>query len=526
MQRECIAKALHELLVAEPNQDKRKLLAALRERGFAGLSTTDVNSVLYASRSLFASDGRTPPRWRLAGPKAGSRLTLPTAAISPASPRSYVGAGPRAWQQEALAAWLANGRRGVIEAVTGTGKTTVGVLAAAASVDVGQKVLILVPGLELLDQWYEVLRRDLPTVRIGRFGGEHKQDMPLHDIVVATVQSASQRQMLRPPMRGLLIADEVHRYGAATFALALDPEFDARLGLTATYACEDHGLADHLDPYFGGVVHRCDYERGLADGILARFRVGLIGVDFITEEREQYDQYDERARTLRRRLVADHGCPQEPFGEFMTAVTRLSEGGFESSRPTTDARAYLNAFSKRRQLLADCRRKHEALAGLAPMLSSAIRGLVFTETKESARDAARILRRHGVAAMDFTSELKLWERKARLAEFKRGGVRLLTAPRVLDEGIDVPEANVGVILAASRSKRQMIQRMGRVIRPKTDNGPATFIVMYVRDTSEDPANGAHADFLDQLVDVAEETTYFPLGTTSAELLAWHLQGRA
>jgi RNA polymerase primary sigma factor len=123
--------------------------------------------------------------------------------------------------------------------------------------------------------------------------------------------------------------------------------------------------------------------------------------------------------------------------------------------------------------------------------------------------------------MDSTSSLKQWERRERLAEFKRGGVRVLAAPRVLDEGIDVPQANVGVILAASRSKRQMIQRMGRIIRPKADQRPATFVVMYVRGTSEDPANGAHAEFLDQLVDVAEETIRFPRGMTGAELLAWH-----
>jgi RNA polymerase primary sigma factor len=59
--------------------------------------------------------------------------------------------------REALAEWRSHGRRGVVEAVTGTGKTTVGVLAAAAAVDAGEKVLVLVPGRELLDQWYETL---------------------------------------------------------------------------------------------------------------------------------------------------------------------------------------------------------------------------------------------------------------------------------------------------------------------------------------------------------------------------------
>ncbi|WP_281241933.1 DEAD/DEAH box helicase [Geodermatophilus siccatus] len=210
----------------------------------------------------------------------------------------------------------------------------------------------------------------------------------------------------------------------------------------------------------------------------------------------------------------------------MSAVGQLSEGGIVDSRPTKDARRYLHAFSKRRQLLADCRRKHEALAGLAPLLASADRGLVFTETRQSADEAAYILREYGISALDFTSALKPWERKERLEAFKRGSVRVLAAPRVLDEGIDVPQADVGVILAASRSERQMIQRMGRVIRPKADHRPATFVVMYVRGTAEDPALGAHEDFLDQLTDVAEETVFFGPEATGAEMLAWHREGRA
>jgi superfamily II DNA or RNA helicase len=526
MQRERIADALHELLAAKPGQDKRQLLSGLRKWDIDGLTTTDVNSVLYKRRSRFTSDGDTPPRWRLADVNGAPSRTSHAASLSAARPCSYAGNEPRAWQQEALAAWRANGRRGVVEAVTGTGKTAVGVLAAAAAVEMGEKVLILVPGLELLEQWCEGLQRDLPNTRVGCFGSGHKDGFDVHDIVVATVQSASKWQILMPNSRGLLIADEAHRYGAAKFALALEPEFDARLGLTATYAREDDGVAGHLDPYFGGVVFTCNYERGLADEILARFRVGLIGVDFTADERELHDEYDEQARTLRRRLILEHGCPPEPFGEFMAAVGQLSEGGLDHSRPTRDARRYLNAFSKRRQLLADCRRKHEALADLAPLLASADRGLVFTETRNSADHAAYILREYGISALDFTSALKPWERKERLEDFKRGSVRVLAAPRVLDEGIDVPEANVGVILAASRSKRQMIQRMGRVIRPKADHRPATFVVMYVRGTAEDPALGAHGDFLDQLTDVAEEIACFGPKATGAQMLDWHRQGRA
>jgi superfamily II DNA or RNA helicase len=178
-----------------------------------------------------------------------------------------------------------------------------------------------------------------------------------------------------------------------------------------------------------------------------------------------------------------YGCPDEPFGVFMQAAAQLSQGGNDDSKATRCARRYLNAFNKRRALMADCGRKLEALGLLSPVLSRAERALVFTETVPGANSAATTLSALGVSAKAYTSKLATPIRKAMLERFRAGTIRVLAAPRVLDEGIDVPEADVGVIVAASRSRRQMIQRMGRVMRPKPDGGRATFLILYVRDTS-------------------------------------------
>ncbi|WP_170863301.1 DEAD/DEAH box helicase [Micromonospora sediminimaris] len=523
MQRELMWMLLQHLLADQPGQNKRQLLAGLRRLGQPNLTTTDVNRALYANSVLFAHDGATPPRWRMAAEAADDFAAI-LAAAATALPRCYRGNEPRAWQTEALAAWRTQGRRGVVEAVTGTGKTTVGVLAAAAAVDAAERVLVLVPGRELLDQWHDVLRRALPGVRVGRFGGGHEDSLHDHSVLVAIVHSAARHQMLPLGAPGLLVADEVHRYGAPTFAYALEPGFGARLGLTATYAREDNGLIEHLEPYFGRVVAGCSYERGLTDEILAPFRVGFLGVHFSPDEQERHDEYDERARALRRRMILDHGCPEEPFGEFIGAVNRLSQGSAADPR-TRDARNYLNAFTKRRQVLAECRSKQEALASLALVFATADRGLVFGETTTSAEQAAAVLRRNGVLAEAFTSELQQHERKDRLAGFREGKLKVLTAPRVLDEGIDVPQAELGVVMAGSKSKRQMIQRMGRVIRPKKDRRPAAFIVLYVRGTGEDPDNGAHEDFREQLIEVAQDIVDFGPDTSGADLLAWYCKGR-
>ena len=85
---------------------------------------------------------------------------------------------------------------------------------------------------------------------------------------------------------------------------------------------------------------------------------------------------------------------------------------------------------------------------------------------------------------------------------------MLAAPRVLDEGVDVPAADLAVIIGASRSRRQMVQRMGRVLRKKADGRRARFVVVFVEDTVEDPCSGAHETFLEEVVKVADGVSSF------------------
>ncbi|MEU4422076.1 DEAD/DEAH box helicase [Actinoplanes sp. NPDC024001] len=512
-----IQATLKDLLAQVPGQNKRQLLRGLSAQGLRDLTAREVNRALYANVGVFTHDGATPPRWRLADPGAagvtGSSGGFPL-------PRSYAGLEPRQWQREALSQWQAQGHRGVVEAVTGTGKTTVGVLAAAAAVDSEMSVLVLVPGQELLDQWHEVLQRDIPGWAVGRLGGGHRDSLVTHRILVSTVQSALNCPPLPVGTSALLVADEVHRYGAEGFARALAPGFVARLGLTATYERMDNGKVQFLEPYFGDMVASCSYERGLTDEILAPFRVAFLGARFTDEEKQAYEELNRIAKSTRQRLIAAHGCPSEPFGEFMKAVTDLNENAYGAAM--IDARRYLNAFSKRRRMLADSPGKFEALLRVSPILAACGRGLVFGETTHCAEQSTDLLNALHVPAASITSEVPTEERKLRLSMFKAGQLRVLAAPRVLDEGIDVPQADVGVILGASRSRRQMIQRMGRVIRPKFDRRPATFIVVYIEGSTEDPEQGAHEDFLEEMTEVArEEPTIFPHGTSAAELLAWY-----
>ncbi|SIS21968.1 DEAD/DEAH box helicase family protein [Williamsia sterculiae] len=409
----------------------------------------------------------------------------------------------RAWQQEALDRWNKCDRRAVVEAVTGTGKTTLGIHAAADALDRGLSVLVAVPGNELVNQWHRAIGAALPSARVGRRGDGYRDTFSDHDIIVSTVHSAITRSAPRPSGPALLVADEVHRYGASSFSRLLSDDYNERLGLTATFERSDNGVAEHLLPYFKNVLFGCDYLRGRSDGVLAPVRVMLVAVPLTPDEQSRYSNLDEIAKKERFLLTTKYGCRAEPFGHFMLDVQTVSDG-LPADPATRSAWTYLQAFSRRRELLAQTQGKVDALRSLAPVLRAGGRTLAFSETKQSAQIAAETLLDEGVLAAPYTSDLKPRDRIQLLDAFRFGEMTALVAPKVLDEGVDVPEADVGIILASSKSRRQMIQRMGRIIRPKADGRTASFLVFFARGTSEDPANGAHETFLEDLTAIAEE----------------------
>lgn len=523
MTRARLAEALGDLLAERPGLNAKQLVAGLLTVGLT-VNRTAVNSVLY-SDPVFRNDGTTPPRWRLATEAA----TAPAAAPVPAATPVPAGSTPTTkaastrglrlygWQEDALAAWRDQGEHGVVEAVTGTGKTMVGIAAALDTLRCRQKVCVLVPTRELMAQWVAQLRKQVPPhTRIGKLGDGHNDTLRTCDVLVAIVNSARDRDLHVPHGRGLLVADECHRYGSEANKEALDERFGRRLGLSATYARSDDGHIAWLDPFFGGTCYRMDYRCALADEVTAHFNVALIGCRFAPQEREQYEAFSRTAAKMRATLINAFGVPAEPIGEFMKAVNELSEGG-PGSR---EARRYLTAFSGKKKLLAETPSKAHALAQLAGAVQQADRTLVFTQTIEAAEAAADVLHSHGVTVEAVHSQLDPDSRRDCLRDFGSGELQAIVAPQILDEGVDVPAADLAVIVAASRTRRQMIQRMGRVLRRKADNRLARFAVLYVEGTTEDPSQGAHEDFLEEVTQVADMVQVFPAGSSAVAISAF------
>jgi superfamily II DNA or RNA helicase len=347
----------------------------------------------------------------------------------------------RPYQNDALEAWQRSGRRGTICLPTGSGKTRV---ALAAMARARQRTLCLAPTRALVEQW----RREIARYHrgpVGWFGDGEAVERP---ITVATFESAA-RNMVRLGGRfDFLVVDEAHHVGGLARSETLEMAVARiRLGLTATPAREASARAD-LDRVVGPVV----FELGLGDladcasEAVTPFDRVTIAVDLTPEERRAYAAEKERFVPFFAELR--RGMPGAAWSDLTRAAVVTPEG-----------RAALEAWRRARRTVALTAAKAAALAELLERHRDA-RTLIFTADNQT---ACAIARRHLI--MPITCDIARREREAALARFRAGDLRALVSTRALNEGVDVPAADVAILVGASGGEREYVQRIGRVLRP-------------------------------------------------------------
>jgi RNA polymerase primary sigma factor len=514
MSTELLAQIYAQLLL-EPGLTAREIAAKTGEH------KSNINSILYSYPGYFEIIRRDPPEWVV----VGASIPAPdqSVALAPAPPAvvSRLTSAPSSdlyqWQQEALEAWTSNGHRGIINAVTGAGKTRLALAAIGQHLEQNSShVVVIVPTIELLQQWHLQLCDRFPDHRIGMLGGGEKDYLSDHDILVAVVNTARNEFLGLPDGHsGLLVGDECHRLASDQNQLALEEEFKSRLGLSATHERLDGRHESVLIPYFGHVVYELNYKQAIEQDVISRVKVAMIAVEFTLEEMAQYEQLTEEMSVARRKLSSSYGLSGLNPGEFFIEVSKLASSG--DRRAAIAANMYLRPYRARRNLLAESEAKINALGILTGAIQDASGTIAFTESIDSTYEIVTAFSSKSIAAEAFHSELKKEERSTIFKGFSDGEIQLLSAPNILDEGIDVPEADLAIIVAGTSQRRQMIQRMGRVMRKKKDGRFARFAILYVKDTHEDPKKGAHEEFLNEVLEIAEESKLFK-ATSSPEKL--------
>jgi superfamily II DNA or RNA helicase len=361
----------------------------------------------------------------------------------------------RPYQEAALAAWNLAGRRGTAVLPTGSGKTR---LAIAAMARANVPALCLVPTRVLLDQWARTIQEILGVVP-GRLGdGERRIDT----ITVATFESAWRQMHRLGNQFGLVVVDEAHHFGSGLRDEALDMcTAPLRLGLTATKPCGRP--AARLEELLGPIVYELRVD-DLAGEFLAPYDTVVLHLDLTVKERTDYEGLMATFREVMRAFRRFQ--PEANWNEFAKAAARTDAG-----------RRAIAAWHRARKLIAFPAAKR-AMVGTLLDRHRATPTIVFTADNPT---AYAISRAHLI--MPLTCDIKRKERDRILTLFKDGKLRALVSAQVLNEGLDVPNAEVGIIVAGNKGEREYVQRVGRVLRPRPGKRALVYELV-VRSTPE------------------------------------------
>lgn len=372
---------------------------------------------------------------------------------------------PRPYQDDALTAWRAEGCRGVVVLPTGSGKTLVGAMAIA---ELGLWTLVVVPTIDLLGQWQRALAQALEGAEgeaealIGVYGGGAREVRP---ITIITYESAQLHPEL-PRRFGLLVFDECHHLPAPTYRQIAEGAFTPlRLGLSATPERAD---AEHLAlaALIGPEVYRREPEELSRERYLAAYDEERLGVALTPEDRARYEaaRATYRAFLARRRIVIT--SPADFQRKILWASARDPE-----------ARAAMLAWREARALALNAPGKLQLLEEIFARHHDE-RVLVFSEYNTLVGEVSRRF-----CIPQITHKTPAEERRLVLERFRAGHYSKLVTGRVLNEGVDIPDCGVAVIVSGNSTRREYVQRLGRVLRPKAAR--ACLYELVTEDTTEE-----------------------------------------
>lgn len=354
----------------------------------------------------------------------------------------------REWQKVAFQKWVENNFKGIVEVATAGGKTRFAIECIRYYLENVKypKIVVITPTTALADQWAVNLMTDLKINKndICVWPDENNIEKKFHVMVINTARKKLPI-LVKSNQDVFVIADEVHRYGSEENAKSFDEKFRFAVGLTATAKREfDEGLELKLIPSFGKIIYQYSIINARKDEIIAPFELINIEVPLIESEKEEYDKLSGQiARAL----------SQNNEERAKILAMRRSSVSKNAINKIPAAIALVQRESDQKIILF-----HESISN-AEKIYESLKGLAY---------------RVGI----YHSEIYGPIRRDFLKQYKDGDINILIACRALDEGVDIPDANVAIIVAYTSSLRQRVQRLGRVIRKHPEKDFASIYTFY------------------------------------------------
>jgi superfamily II DNA or RNA helicase len=381
------------------------------------------------------------------------------------------------FQKEAFNAWKENDMIGTIALPTGAGKTIIG-LKCIEEVK-RKRVLIVVPTVELVLQWKSMLMKHLkvPEDKIGIYYSQHKE---VNDITIITFQSGHKKISAETEdsladdivklseSSAFLILDEGHHAPAPVFQkIMINVKCPHRLSLTATPYREDKNESLAFLA-IGDVVFTKDYASLAEQKVVSPIKFKTVNIKLTDEEEAIFQTKGEI--TARKRVTRDG------YESWMSGTSGLTVDELQHRASEQYQEIYYNELRRELTLKIPEKPKIMDVLGFSEKKFSKLKSiitkhkndkiLIFNERIDGAKVLQYFLEKNGFEPRLLTGGTKPQDRKDIFKNFKESNSGILVTTTVLDEGIDVPDANVVIIFNATKSKRQMIQRVGRGCRYK------------------------------------------------------------
>lgn len=377
----------------------------------------------------------------------------------------------RSYQVDAIHHLERSGHHGILAMATGTGKTPVALGAISEWSDVFNNVLIVVPSLLLLNQWKEAISDKLPKIHAWTTSDPDYKDriiLPprgsgVPSVLIATMQTAHRMAFRNwymkrfDPGMGLIIVDEVHRIGSASFSHVLELEFNGRIGLSATPTRQwDFTGTDRIEAYFGSAVFQYTLADAICEDVITPYfytvHTMVMDADGVAAYQKISVGISRLINQLKKRLgreevsleVLFHRLEKDP--EAMKDITILRQLLIKRSLIIKKA---FGKSARFKQLLE----------------SENIRKcLIYCQDHAHIDDITAVLKEWGLRYGVYTSHLDTEQRKKVLEMFCADSINFIVSIRCLDEGVDIPDCRSAIVLASSTSTREFIQRRGRLLR--------------------------------------------------------------
>jgi superfamily II DNA or RNA helicase len=367
-------------------------------------------------------------------------------------------------QLAVLQSWRDNGRKGIIDHVTGAGKTITAISAIKEWIQDGKSALVLVPSTLLQRQWLSEIRNEISIEALpvgGELGPRSKWSLALSDatrdmkdfgprIVVAVVGSAVSEEFLKRLMTGrhlMIVGDEVHTLGQAQCIPLLDKLKDCGsfLGLSATYTrFGDPDGTQRIENIFGYPLKPSfSIKEAIKSGRLVNYDYNIANCYLTHSESEAYEIL---SKDIEKLMAREKGTTFKSFSKFLQIlIFKRAKIIKQAEGKTLIARKILEEnYQTKDRWLVYCDDVNQI-----NRIEDSLKGLNLP-----------ILKYYDAMPGDKLQTLNYFGEK--------GGV--LLAIKCLDEGIDIPSATHALILASSQNPREYIQRRGRVLRSNQESG--------------------------------------------------------